>query len=209
MVNIDKVISRPSEYLAETGVPQLLGGAIIFFLGSSVLIQQVLPKGFMDEEILGWISICCAGAALLGARTLKRRIVFPRGGYVEPRPHPAVRFIYIATLAVGAALAVFAMVWPGPLPHLPYMGSRFREPGFAIAFAIICLISGWKGKSTPAIWFGIYLVGLAPLLWLPEGRNERFAWLEVGVGAPQAVAGAIRLRSFLKANPRLLETTNE
>jgi hypothetical protein len=208
VADIDKVIRRPSEYLAETGVPQLLGGAVFFFFGSSVLIQHVLPKGFMDEEILGWISICCAGAALLGARTLKRRIVFPRGGYVEPRSHPAVRFTSVAVFAAGTALAIFAIAWPGRLPRLPLMHSRFTEPGFAIAFAIMCLAAGWQQKSTSRMVFGFYLVGLAPLLWLPERGIERQAWLEVGVGAPLVVAGAIRLRSFLKANPRPLETTN-
>ena len=203
MADIDKIISRPSEYLAETGVPQLLGGAVFSFFGSSVLIQHVLPKGFLDEEILMWISICCAGAALLGARALKRRIVFPRGGYVEPRPRPAVKFALVAFVAAVILIAIF-----GPM-RLPHMQSRFREPGFAIAFAIICLAAGWQQKSTSRMVFGFYLAGLAPLLWIPESSNERFAWLEVGMGAPQAVAGAIRLRRFIKANPRPLETTNE
>ena len=208
MADIGKIISRPSEYLAETGVPQLVGGTVFFLFGSSVLIQHVLPKGFMDEEILRWISICCAGAAMLGARALKQRIVFPRGGYVEPRLNPALRFINVATLVAIAVLAIFAMAWPGHLPHLPYLGSRFREPGFAIAFAIMCLGAGWQQKSTAMMGFGFYLAGLAPLLWLPESRNERFAWLEVGIGVPLAVAGAVRLRRFLKANPRPVETTN-
>lgn len=203
MTDIDKITSRPNEYLAETGVPQLLGGAVFFFFGSSVLIQHVLPKGSMDEEILMWISICCAGAALLGARALKRRIVFPRGGYVEPRPHPAVKFAMVAFVAAVILIAIF-----GPM-RLPYRGSRSREPGFAIAFAVICLAAGWQQKNTSRMVFGFYLAGLAPLLWIPESSNERFAWLEVGIGAPAAVAGAIRLRRFLKVNPRLVETTNE
>src|SRR5258708_9663963 len=91
--DIDKIASRPREYLAETGVPQLVGGLIFFFLGSAVLIQQRLPKGFMAQEMPQWIATCCCLAVLLGARALKRRIVFPRGGYVELRPRPAFRFI--------------------------------------------------------------------------------------------------------------------
>jgi hypothetical protein len=206
VADLDKITDRPREYLAETGVPLLVGGVFFCFFGSSDLIQQVLPKGFIAQEIPGWIAICCAGAALLGARALKRRMVFPRGGYVEPRLNPTVRFISAATVVALVALAIFAMAWPGRLPH---MESRLVEPGLAIFGGILCLASGWKTKSKSAMWFGVYLVGLAPLLRMPERGIERMAWLEVGGGAPLAVAGAIRLRRFLKANPRPMETTNE
>jgi hypothetical protein len=203
VTDIDKITSRPSEYLAETGVPQFVGGAGIFLLGSGVLIQHVLPKGFM-AEIPEWIAICCAGAALLGARALMQRIVYPRGGYVEPRARPVVMFINVVYGAVLTALAIFPIAWPGRLPH-----ERLVEPGFAIVFAIECLVYGWKRKSTSMMWFGVYLAAIAPMLWIPERCDERFAWLEVAAGPPLAVIGAIRLRRFIKANPRPVETTNE
>ena len=208
MSDIDKITGRPGQYLAETGVPLLAGGVIFVLLGGSVLIQRALPRGFIAQEAPGFIAFCCAGGALLGAKALKRRIVFPRGGYVEPRASPAFRFMRAASVAAVALVGIFAMAWPGRLPH---MESRVLEPGFAIAFAIICLASGWQQKSKSMMGFGAYLVGLAPLLWMMPGSDyERLSWLEVGVGAPLAVAGAIRLRSFLKANPKPVETaTNE
>ena len=109
---------------------------------------------------------------------------------------------------VAFVAALILILIFGPM-RLPYMGSRFREPGLAIAFAVKCLAAGRQQKSTSRMVFGFYLAGLAPLLWIPESSNERFAWLEVGLGAPAAVAGAIRPGNFLKANPRRLETTNE
>lgn len=206
MADIDKITSRPNEYLAETGVPQLMGGAIFFLLGSSGLVEQVLPKGFIAQEILKWIAICCCCGVLLGTRALKQRIVFPRGGYVELWPRPSVK---VAIVAFVAGLAVIAITPLGWLGHQPHMESRFEEPGFAIVAAIMCLVSGWKTKNTSMMGFGVYLAVIAPLLWIPEHERERSAWLEVGVGAPLAVAGAIRLRRFLKANPRPMDTTNE
>jgi hypothetical protein len=207
VTNVDKITGRPSQYLADTGVPLLAGGLIFALLGSSVLIQQVLPKGFIAQETPRWIAICCAGAVLLGARAVKQRIVFPRGGYVQPLPHPALRFMRVASFAAVVAVAIFAMTWPGRLPHAE---SRLIEPGFAMAFAIICMATGWQQKSRSIMGFGAYLVGLAPLLWILESGYERGSWFEVGVGAPLAVAGEIRLRSFLKANPKPVETaTNE
>ena len=207
MADINKLTSRPQEYLAETGVPQIVGGLIWFFLGSSVLIQRVLPKEFIDRQIPVWIAIACAAAAMLAARALKRRIVFPRGGYVHPRPRPAARSTLVAGIAVVVAFGIIAIVWPGRMPR---MESRLIAPGFALAFAIICLVSGWRQNSSATMLFGVYLACLAPILgWIPRNTYEGMSFLEVGVGVPLAVAGAVRLRNFLRANPRPLETTNE
>ena len=166
MADIDKITSRPSEYLAESGVPQLVGGAVFLILGSSSLIEHALPNRFVLQEILGWIATCCAAAALLCARSLKQRIVFPRGGYVEPRLSPAFRFIRITSLAAILLLAIFEMAWPGRLPRLPLLESRLAEPGLAVFGGIVFLASGWQQKSMPVMGFGAYLAGLAPLLWI-------------------------------------------
>jgi hypothetical protein len=204
---IDKVIDRPRAYLAETGVPLLAAGLGFFFLGGGVLIQQMFPKGSMTQESPKLISLGCVGAVLWAARNLKQRIVFPRGGYVEPRVRPAIRFMFAASVAVAAALGILAIAWPG---HQPHLESKLIAPGGAIAFAILCLAAGWKQKSTPMMLFGVYMAGLAPLLWwMPVSNYERLSWLQVGAGAPQAVAGAVRLRNFLRANPTPVEPTNE
>jgi hypothetical protein len=188
-------------------VPYLVSGLIWILLGSSALIRQVFPQGLVAQEMPKWIGICCAVAVLLGARALKQRIVFPRGGYVEPRVQPASRFVYLFSFAAMVALAIFAIARPG---HLPPLDSRFIPSAFAICFAILCLAGSWHQKHAPMMWFGVYFVGLATLLWWTPGNNyERMSVLEVGAGLPLAVAGALRLRSFLKVNPRPVEPTNE
>jgi hypothetical protein len=204
VADINRIASRPRRYLAETGVPQLVGGLGFLILGTSVLIQPAFPTTG------SWIGGCCAGAVLLGARVLKQRIVFPRGGYVELRTRPALLFILLSCFAAAVALPIFAIMWPESLRWVTgIMESRLIDPGFAIGFAIICLASGWREKSTLMMWFGFYLLCLAPLLWwVPVNNYERGAWLKVGVGAPLTLAGIVRLRSFLKANPRPVEMAN-
>jgi len=207
MANIDKIVGRPQEYLAETGVPQLAGGLIWLFLGGSVLIQRLLPKEFGAQQLSVWIAIACAGAALLGARALKQRIVFPRGGYVQPRSRPAARSTFVACIAAVVALGIFTIVWRGQVPRLE---NRFVAPGFALAFAIICVASAWKQRSSPILLFGVYLACLAPILGrMPLSSYEGMSCLEVGVGVPLAAAGAIRLRNFMRANPRPIGSANE
>jgi hypothetical protein len=209
MPDIDKISSRPSEYLAQTGVPQLMSGVVFSLLGSVVLIRHWLPKEFLAQETPQWIAIAGAATVLLGAKTLRQRFVFPRGGYVEPLPRPEFRFTLIAFFVVAAALTILASAWPG---YLRSIQSRLIAPGFAVVGASICLLSGWKQKSAPLVWLGVYFLCLAPLLWwipIPMNSYERMSCLEVGVGIPLAVAGAVRLRRFLKTNPKPAESTNE
>jgi hypothetical protein len=67
MPYIDKVIDRPREYLAGTGVPHLAAGLGFFFLGAGVLIQQLLPSEFLAQEIPRWILRSAAQAPCYGA----------------------------------------------------------------------------------------------------------------------------------------------
>jgi hypothetical protein len=102
---------------------------------------------------------------------------------------------------VFVAIAVSVPVLTS-LGYRPHLESRLLWPGFALTFAVISLVSGRKQKSALLLWFGVYCACLAPLLWwIPGNSYYRGAWLAVGMGAPLACAGAIRLRSFLKATP--------
>jgi hypothetical protein len=56
MPDIDKISSRSSEYLAQTGVPQLMSGVVFSLLGSVVLIRHWLPKEFLAQETPQWIA---------------------------------------------------------------------------------------------------------------------------------------------------------
>jgi hypothetical protein len=206
MPDIDKIANRPRVYLSETGMPQLMSGLIFVVLGATVLIQQVLVKGPVAQLITQWIGVFCAGAVLWGARALRRRIVFPRCGYAEPRVAPASRFFFWGSMAAIVALGIFAIAMPGQLQH---MEPRLIAPGFGILFAILLLATGRRQKSALMMWFGIYFIALARLLWWMPGTNyELMSALQVGAGLPLAVFGALRLRSFLKANPMPMEPAN-
>ncbi|HEY1240771.1 MAG TPA: hypothetical protein VGF16_09455 [Bryobacteraceae bacterium] len=202
MADIDKLSRRPAEYLAETGVPLLAGGLVFLLLGCSILIQRILPRSFVAQEAPKWTAICCCVAALWLAKLIKQRAVFPRGGYVEPQPHRKTRIL--------VWFAVFAVVISVPvagLGRLPFLESRFLWPAFAMAAAILGLVTGWRQGTPSMMWFGLYLICLAPLLWwLPVDNYERWAWAQIALGVPITIGGAIRLKRFLKAHPLPLES---
>lgn len=200
MADFDAMARRPAAYLAETGVPQLSSGLIFFFLGSSVLIQRLLPRTPLYRIAGLWIGACCAITAMLAVAAIKRRAVFPRGGYVVPLGRTR-RSLYLCISAlIAGAIWVFVLAASGH--RLDFLESRLVWPGFAITFSAICLYGGRQQKSASMICFGVYLACLAPLLWwLPVSAYEQSACLEVATGAPLAAAGAVRLRRFLRANP--------
>jgi hypothetical protein len=133
VADIEKMASRPRDYLSETGLPLLTGGLIFIILGGGVLIQQLLPRGSVAQLVMQWIGVCCSGVVFFGANVLRRRIVFLRGGYVVPRIQPSSRAILLGGLVVVAGLGIFVFALPGRL-HL--VEDRFIPPGFAICVAI-------------------------------------------------------------------------
>jgi hypothetical protein len=208
MADIDAIARRPAAYLAETGLPQLYSGLIFSFLGSSVLIRRLLPRTPLYLMAEPWIGVCCAIAVMLAIAAIKRRLVFPRGGYVVPVGRTR-RSLYLGiTVMIAVSIWVFARATPGH--RFDLLESRLVWPGFAITFSVICLSGGLQQKSASTIYFGVYLAFLAPLLWwLPVSTYEQGACLEVAAGAPLALGGAVRLGRFLRANPTPPEPRNE
>jgi hypothetical protein len=208
MADIDKMASRPAQYLAQTGLPQLMGGLTFIVLGASALIQQTLGKGLVALLVVPWIGVCCAGPVVWAvSRSLRRRIVFPRGGYVVPRIQPGVRAIKWGGIVAGVGLGIFVSALPG---SLHWFDSRFIPPGFAISFAILLLGRGWRQRSGPTLWCSLYFVGLAALLWwMPGNSYARMSALQLASGILMAGAGAVTLRRYLRETPKLVEPQDE
>jgi hypothetical protein len=202
MDDIQKIAGRPAEYLAGTGLPQLSGGSIFFFVGSAVLVQNILPKTSAAHDVPLWVAIFCEGAMLLIVRALKNRVVAPRGGYVELQPRWGSGIMQWVSLAIALAMAALAYTF--------HMESRLVWPAFAVLGALICVAWGRQVKSSLLMWFALYVVCLAPLLWwMPLSNLLRGAWFSVAMGAPIAVIGVIRLRGFLRTTSMPVETTHE
>ncbi|MEP7354700.1 MAG: hypothetical protein ABI824_15840 [Acidobacteriota bacterium] len=197
MPDLDKIAKRPLEYLWESGVAPLASGSTFFLLGSSDLVLRFLPKTSAAQEGVRLLAICCVIAASLAIRSVKKRLVFPRAGHVEP-----VRHYGLILLLVCIPLAL--TIWQGSMPDLNRLmaNDRLIVTGFAVWFAVMSMHYGRKQGSPLLIAFGVYLLGLALLIWwLPLRATERFGLLEAGAGGPLTVYGAARLHSFLKSNP--------
>jgi len=194
MADIDKMASRPAEYVSQTGWNLIELGLIFVVWGAIVLIQEVLLKGAAAQMVAVWIGFGVGAALLWGAKSLRQRTTFPRGGYVVPRIQPSTRAIMFGGFIV---ITVLAFTLPGLL-----FGSRFVPPGYAICVAIPLLVEGARQRNWPKIWCGVYFAGLAALLWwMPGNNNIRWSTLQLASGLLMVVAGTATLRRFLKTNP--------
>jgi hypothetical protein len=202
-MKLDEITQRPMGYIAETGVPWLASGIVFSLLGGSSLIQQALPLEY--KLIPGLVAIVFALVVFLGAWALKRRVVFPRGGYVQPQdPEWGTRELIYMALTFAGLGALFVTLKQFTTE------SWFELSGtvFAICFAVIIGGSGWKSKRPKMYWFAGYLLCVGALLFWLRLPYTSLAALQLGIGAPLAGIGAIRLRKFLKANP-LVEDSGE
>jgi hypothetical protein len=206
-MKVDEIAQRPMGYLNETGVPWLTSGLVWVLLGLSQLVWPILAARESHQNLaLGvqFSGVICAVLVLWGAFKLKQRVVFPRGGYVVPRESPRVRIL--AMIAFSGIFLVWLFTRGGT--HSLYAGQQLWAPGFAIVFAAISAASARQGKSSLGYWFAAYLICLGAVLYQTQsGGYASMSWLQVGIGGPLAAYGAIRLRQFIGANPRPIETT--
>ena len=210
MADIDRIADRPRAYLAGTGVLPLMSGLLFFISGSFALVQSQLMRTpeYRDYGLMvQYAGLCCAGAVIWGVAAIKRRMVFPRGGYVQLPDRNRQIVVALGVVLGGIMLTLMASRWP---ETRLYLDSRLVAPSFAIVFAVLCLLSLWKKRHLSTLGFALYLLCLAPVLWwMPGNSYERMSALSVAVGPPLAITGVIRLRRFLRTNPVGVETPNE
>ena len=210
MADIDRIADRPRAYLEGTGLMQLTSGLVFFTLGVFALVESKLmasPEYRDYGLVVQYAGLCCTGAVLWGISAIGRRMVFPRGGYVQ-LSHPNRRWrVAVGAVVVSAGLTLIVSRWP---EARLYLDSRLLAPSFAVVFAAICLASFLKERRVGTMGLGLYLLFLAPVLWwIPGGSYERMSAFSAAVGLPLAVTGAWRLRRFLKAHPLGAATPNE
>lgn len=192
MRSLDELATRPALYLTETGLPHLTGGILMFLIGAAGLTMRFLLKTDVTQAASIWIGLCAVVAVRWGANLLKKKVVFPRGGYVKVLPSKSGAI----ALVLGLATFLLLLTLVGPLAGY----------GFVTLLAVATLACGWRVKAC----FGVYLLCLAAALWaLPVTRVEQSALLQFGAGVPLAIVGGLILRTFLRANPKHPELSNE
>jgi hypothetical protein len=175
------------------------------------MMAGALPRGPVMDFVstFGAQALCLAITLSIfaGFKRLKARITFPRTGYVAlPKPSTKYRTsVFAITTALALALAIALTGFRSS--QMDWL-SAMAVPVSAGIFATCLIVGGLQYKQARMLWEGfLTLLFAAGLEGLTDLRGIKgVGALMVAVGISMAIFGALRLRSFLKANPRPQET---
>lgn len=198
-VDVEAVRLRASQYWMEDGLVELMFGLMISVQSGLFLAAGTLPKPLDQLDhlaILGFqgVSMAVTLAILGGFKSLKKRITFPRTGYVAlPEPTRMHRAFFFAMFAVFAV--IFTLLMPI---------RSFAMLAFALVFAVCLLGGGLQYKEPSMLWEAfLTLLFAACMSWFAPLRGMRgMGVLMILVGVSMAIIGAFRPRRFLRVNPR-------
>ena len=198
LVDIDGVTLSAQRHWAEDGLSEIMLGLLFVFIGGGLLVKLALPRWISLDLLISALTIVGVLWLTRGFKKLKERITFPRSGYVallEPtRTRRLLTFGSFAVLGLASSLGLLTRVVVVPV--------------VAAVFAMCFLWGGVQYKQTSMLWEAL-------LTLLFAGVSIRFTSLSGGagvlalmvmIGTSMAIIGAVRLRGFLKANPRPQET---
>ncbi len=199
MSPINEIATRPSRYWYRDGLVEIFLGLLMLVPSTLFSLAALLPKGSLLRILapLGWLAAILA--VKWGFQEMKARVVSPRGGYIAlPEPGKAARISMVAVMMLtGALYSIF-----GPFARMDQSAGSL--PGAVLAlFFSACFFAGWIQAKLPHM----LLLAAVPLLaeaWLYRsgaGFRETMIWILVAQGGALVLSGALRFRSFLKANP--------
>jgi hypothetical protein len=198
---LDDLEQHPRRYWTVDGIPELVMGGIWIVWGSAVLIGESLPRG--PGFVAYWLAVP-AVLALSGfwsrwlVTRLKERLTYPRTGYVDyPEPAPRTRLM-VAGVAIAAAATMAGLLLTGRAAG----AERVAAPAVGVVLSLAFLVISVRQRAPHLL----ALAGVALALGIAGGVVKlgwsSLNWLFVGLGLAATGIGALRLRRYLKANPK-------
>jgi len=191
------ISKRPFTYWAQDGLPSLVYGLNFMLTGLVFLIGFSLPRNhfYPFAAILLWGVITLASR--WGLMKLKRRIAFPRSGYVAFQPRG-----WMPRASIFAILVVFAAVVPIVIRQPSYHGwTLIAGPAAAFLFVLASLDSWFRYRFPD----GILLAGVSVAVgvWMFHTHAQFISgllWLVIATGGAGAFTGGLRLYVFLRTS---------
>jgi hypothetical protein len=193
---------RPLTHWSVDGLPELVASLGWLIWGGLYLMGGTLFTGrsYRMYSSLLWPSLWGWGFGVNWVMgKLKERLTYPRVGYVTA----PIRAPGFAVYVLGAvAMAVNLADGYGYRPIIP------QGPGPVLIGGIVAVaiaLPAMRPWSAHQAWF--FLVFLGMQLWrLQRGADYRgMCWMLVCMGLIGIVFGALRLRRFLRENPKVAE----
>ena len=203
MVDIEKIEKRTVQSFYEDGLSEIALGAILLLLGGYFFAEAVVPEGsaLRSELSLLFVLVIVSAGFLVNRilRVLKRRITYPRTGYVafkkkEPSPKRRAATMIVAGI-ISASLAALYGLSPSLRALFPDVNGLlfavavllFANKVGLVRFYVLAAASAVIGLAVTAAGFGdIKGIGFFYMLY----------------GAALIVSGLATLVVYLRKSPR-------
>ena len=203
MVDIERIEKRTVQSFYEDGLNEIALGLIFLLLGGYFFAQAAIPEGSPLNAVLSvlFVFVIISSGFLVNRflRFFKRRITYPRTGYVafkKKRPSPKRR---AATMIVGGIIAASLAALYTLSPSLKALFPALN--GLLLAFAVL-LIANKVGlvrfyvlaAASAAIGIAVTAVGIGDI----KGISLYYGLF----GAAMVVSGLAALIVYLRRSPR-------
>jgi hypothetical protein len=203
MVDIEKIEKRTVRSFYEDGLFEIALGLVFLLLGGYFFLQAVVPEDSAFGSVLSVLFIFVVFFAVFFVnrllRFLKRRITYPRTGYVafkKKEPSPKRRIAAAVTGGLmGASLAALYGLSPSVRTLLPALnGILLAVVGLLIANKIGLLRYYVLAAVSVVIGFAVTAAGI--------GDTKGISLYYGLFGAAVTVSGLAALFVYLKRSPR-------
>jgi hypothetical protein len=198
--NLDDVARRPAQYWTIDGLPELMLGVVWIIWGGAWLAGQRLPHEWPWKAY--WLivppALAMSGlAANAITRALKRRLTFPRAGYVEwQRPERLTAYRVAAAIVVVAATLAVVTLGAGRSDF------EQRAPAAITVILALSFVALSVRQRTPHhLALAAAAVALAVAVSVVTSGWDAMNWLFVALGSMCILVGGIRLARFLRTHP--------
>ena len=203
MVDIEKIEKRTVQSFYEDGLFEIALGAVFLLLGGYFFAQMTAPKGSTLEDVLSILFVLVIGSsAFLASRILrffKRRITYPRTGYVafkkkEPSTRRRVATAVVAGI-IGASLAALYSLSPSVKVLLPAVNGLLLAIAVLLFANKIGLIRYYLlAAASAVIGFAVTAAGVGDI----KGVSLYYGLF----GAAALLSGLVTLVVYLRRSPR-------
>ncbi len=196
---LKEIERRQLKHWSVDGLPQLVASLGCLLWGGLYLIGTMLfiGRSYRVYSSVVWLALFLWGNGVAGViGKLKERLTYPRVGYARvQRCGPGVAAYTVLTLAFAGQFArdyVYRLDLHGLMPIL--VGGIF-----ALAIALPAM----RPRTADLAWISLLLLGIQFWLLQRSADYSGMYWTLVCMGLIGIVFGVVRLRRFLRDNPKV------
>jgi hypothetical protein len=203
MIDIDRIEKRTVQSVYEDGLTEIALGLVVLLLGGYFFATTVVPEGSSWAAVLTGLFVLAVVSAGFSVnrvlRFLKRRITYPRTGYVAFKKKELSPKRRAATAAVAFVISAGLAVLYGLSPSFKLLLPAANGLLFAVAVLLFANKVGLVrfyllAAASALIGVGITAAGI--------GDTKGISLFYLAFGAAVLVSGLAALIVYLGRNPR-------